>query len=318
MGHFNPPHLGHVHLLSTGASKVGQLHVLLRHHAEQTLPSAQRAAWLADVVPDNVRFHVTPDDLPATSEVWAERALEVLPDAPEVAFTSEEWGPSWASAMRAAHLAVDPERRSVPVTGAAMRQDLRTHFHLLVPAARAALATRVAVIGAPATGKTTLAQSLARTLRTAWAPDHGGWYRHGRQHAVDTAWDSEELRRVAVAQQQLIEDVSRRAARAVVLTDTDALSTAVWHHRELGRDDPALDRLVTTAPPDHYLVCAPDFPGPDAGEASLARRLAMHEDTLTRARATAVDLTVLEGPHLDRMVRALAVIERLTARAALR
>ncbi|HUG84555.1 MAG TPA: AAA family ATPase, partial [Euzebya sp.] len=330
MGRFNPPHLGHVHLLTTGASKVRQMHVLLRHRPEQTLPAEQRAAWLADVVPDNVTIHLTPDDLPAATELWAERALEVLPGPPDVAFSSEAWGPKWASAMHAAHLAVDPERRAVPVSNGAVREDLRAHFHLLVPAARAALASRVAVIGAPVTGKTTLTRALARTLRTVWAPDHARAYGEGRQHAAEQTWDSEELRRMAAAQVQLVEDLSRRAARAVVLSDTHALCAAVWHHHRLRHDDPSLDGLIAAAAPDHYLVCAPDFPdsdprrvhdrdaNPDADHPRQVVRQAMHEETLWRVQATGVDHTVLRGPHLDRMVTALAVIDRMTARSALR
>lgn len=318
VGKFNPPHLGHAHLLRTGASKVDHLHVLLGDRPDQTLPAADRARWLADAAPDNVTIHVTPDDLPEANEPWAERALQVLPDPPDVAFTSEGWGPGWAAAMRTVHVAVDPGRVAVPVRAIDLRRDLRAGFTHLVPAARAALASRVVVVGAESTGKSTLAQALARTLRTVWVPEHGRWYWEGRRHLIDPSWDAEEFRRIAAAQQQLVADLSRMAASALVVADTDALMTAVWHHRYLGRDDAALDRMVAIDLPHHYLLCAPDFEWvQDGTRESREKRLAMHEDTLRRVKETGVDHTVLTGPHLDRMVHALAVVDGLTARTVL-
>ena len=89
VGKFNPPHLGHLHLIETAAAQVDQLFVLLGDRPDQTIPADRRKAWLEGASPTNVTILVTPDDLPLENEPWAGRTLDVLPDRPDLAFSSE-------------------------------------------------------------------------------------------------------------------------------------------------------------------------------------------------------------------------------------
>lgn len=314
VGKFNPPHLGHAHLLTVGAARVERLHVLLADRPGQTLAAADRAAWLADAVPDNVVIHVTPDDLPEANEPWAARALAVLPEPPDVAFTSEEWGPGWAAAMDCDHVAVDVARATVPVSGTGVRADLPGRFAYLVPAARAALARRIVTVGAESTGKTTLAEGLAARLGTVWVPEHGRWYWEGRRHLADQSWSTDEFRRIARAQGVLADDLARLAVGGLVIADTDALVTAVWHRRYLGHDDARLTALAKASRPDHYLVCAPDFPWvQDGTRESAAERATMHEWTLAAVEASGVDFTVVAGPPEARLATAAEAVSGVVA-----
>lgn len=70
IGKFNPPHLGHLHLIQRAASLVQQLFVVLCDRADQTIPAELRRSWLVDAAPSNVTVLVTPDDLPEASEPW--------------------------------------------------------------------------------------------------------------------------------------------------------------------------------------------------------------------------------------------------------
>lgn len=308
VGKFNPPHVGHAHLLGTGSAQVEQLHVLLGDRPGQTIPAADRRAWLADAVPDNVIIHLTPDDLPEANEPWAQRALEVLPELPDVAFTSESWGPGWASVLNADHVAVDLDRTTFPVSATMLRGDLAAHFHHLVPAARAALARRVVLVGAESTGKSTLAEALAERLATVWVPEHGRFYWEGRRHLADQSWRSEEFDRIARAQARLADDLARLAVGGLVVADTDALVTGVWHRRYVGDDQAEVAKVAEATRPHHYLVCAPDFPWvQDGTRESAAHREAMHAHTLEAVRASNVAFTVLTGPHQQRMRAALSV-----------
>lgn len=318
VGKFNPPHLGHLHLIDQAAKQVDHLYVLLCDRPDQTLDVELRRTWLADASPPNVTIIVTPDDLPGANEPWAERALQLLPMRPELAFTSEDWGPGWAAAMGAEHVLVDRDRRAQPISATELRADLGANFHWLVPAARADLARRVVVIGAESTGKSTLAEALARELSTVWVPEHGRWYWEGRRHLVDHRWSTEEFRRIAAAQHRLELDLARQAARAVVIADTDALVTSVWHERYLDAADTELDRMASDVVPDLYLVCCPDFDWvQDGTRESEDHRIVMQESMTDRANASGARVVQLEGPHDHRLAAALESVEPLTRLAPL-
>lgn len=315
MGKFNPPHLGHLHLIEQGAAQVGWLYVLLCDRPDQSIAVELRRRWLEDAVPHNVTVIVTPDDLPAANEPWAKRALEVLPEQPDVAFTSEKWGPGWAELMGARHDMVDLDRGSFPISGTKLRADLGGQFSWLLPAARAELARRVAVVGAESTGKSTLAEATAQALGTVWVPEHGRWYWEGRRYSAAQAWSTDELRRIARAQRQLEDDLARKASGGVVIADTDTLVTAVWHERYLGAADPQLDELAAGCTPDLYLVCAPDFDWvQDGTRESEDHRESMHQSVLRRAEGSGADVAVLTGSPETRLRNALDLIEPLTKR----
>lgn len=311
VGKFNPPHLGHLHLVETAAQEVDRLFLLLCDRPDQTLPAEQRRRWLVDSAPTNVAVIVTPDDLPEANEPWAARALHLLPRRPDVAFTSEPWGSGWAAAMGAEHRSVDERRDRHPISGTALRESLGEHFEWLVPAARAELARRVVLVGAESTGKTTLADALARELGTVWVPEYGRWYWEGRRHLPDQSWSTDEFRRIARAQRSLEHDLARRSRRGLVVNDTDALVTAVWHERYLDRRDAELDAMVE--PPDLYLVCCPDFDWvQDGTRESHVEREGMHAAMLARAEASGAAVAVLTGSHDERIALALALIHPLT------
>ena len=309
VGKFNPPHLGHQHLVTAAAERVDELHVLLCDRADQTIAAADRATWLTDSTPDHVTVHVTPDDLPEASEPWAERALAVLPARPDVAFTSEPYGAGWASLMGAKHESVDEDRTTFPISGTELRADLGSHFSWLVPAARGALARRVVVVGAESTGKSTLAEALASEMSTTWVPEHGRWYWEGRRHRQDQEWTSDEFVRIADAQESLIDDLSRLSTNGIVVADTNALVTSVWHERYVG--DPMPDRL--TASVDLYLVCAPDFDWvQDGTRESADEREWMHRRALEFVVASGVPHGVLTGPPDVRLSRAMGLVAPLS------
>lgn len=314
VGKFNPPHLGHVHLLAEAAVRVDHVYALLADRADQTLPAALRAEWLSDALPDNATVLVTPDDIPAANEPWARRALQVLPERPTTAFTSERWGPGWASAMGATHVSIDPDRRAVPISASRIRADLRSEFDWLVPATKAGLARRVVLAGAESVGKTTLAAALAEHFATVLVPEYGRAYWEGTRYRGRESWSRDEFRRIAKTHHEIEADLARMASAGLVVLDTDALVTAVWHRRYMGSDDAELLDFAAEHRPDLYLVCAPDFDWvQDGTRESRSVRLAMHESTLEVVADTGVAFEVLHGPHSDRVTRAVELLDNLTS-----
>lgn len=312
VGKFNPPHLGHLHLIETGASLVDRLFVLLCDRPDQTIPVDSRRRWLEDAVGENVTIILTPDDLPLENEPWARRALEELPEAPHVAFTSEAWGAEWARLMGADHHLVDLERTSFPISATDLRRDLAAGFRWLLPAARAELARRIVLVGAESTGKTTLAESLAAATGSVWVPEHGRWYWEGRRYRADQSWTSDEFGRIATAQHRLADDLARQATNGLVIADTDALVTAVWHERYLGWPDDRIAARAAATPPALYLLCDDDFGWvQDGTRESEGWRGEMQRRIRDRVRASGVPSLTLTGPHERRLVAAISAIRQL-------
>ena len=310
VGKFNPPHLGHLHLIRSAATQVDQLYVLLGDRPDQTICAAERARWLDIDSPSNVTVLITPDDIPEANEPWAKRALDLLPQAPDVAFTSEGWGPGWAEAMGARHVSFDPERETFPISATAVRQDLRSNFEWLAPAARVDLVHRVVVAGAESTGKTTLAEALARHYRTTWVPEYGRQYWHGRAHLGDQEWHPDEFRHITRIHHQMADDLARRASGGVLVLDTDALVTNVWHHRYCGGPDPGLEEVARQHRPDLYLVTAPDFEWvQDGSRESRDQREEMHRLTLESVADSGSPYEIVGGPREERVTAAVVAIE---------
>jgi len=310
VGKFNPPHLGHLHLIRCAAGRVDHLYVLLGDRTGQSIGAYRRARWLDIDSPGNVTVLVTPDDLPEANEPWAKRALDVLPQAPDVAFTSEPWGPGWAEAMGATHVSVDLARDSHPITATALRQDLRANFEWLAPAARVDLVHRVVLAGAESTGKTTLAEALARHFQTTWVPEYGRQYWHGRAHLADQRWQTEEFRHIARTHHDMADELARRASGGLLILDTDALVTNVWHHRYCGATDADVAEMATRHRPDLYLVAAPDFDWvQDGTRESQDEREEMHRLTLEMVSNSGSAYEVVGGAHEERLDAAIAAIE---------
>lgn len=310
VGKFNPPHLGHKLLIDTAAARCEHVTIIVCDRADQTIAACDRASWIADTAPANCSVLITPDDIPDESVPWAQRTLELLPQAPDAAFTSEAYGENWARAMGCVHESVDQTRLVVPVCATRIRRELRTHFDVMVPAARAALARRVVLVGAESCGKSTLAAALAEHYQSVWVPEYGRIYWEGRRYLTDQQWSDDEFLSIAQAQQRLEDDLARQCRNGVVIADTDALVTKVWQQRYCGSESPAVAALANNRIPHMYIVCAADFEWvQDGSRESREHRQWMFEAMRDAAQSTGTPTFVVTGSREERLAAAVAHIE---------
>jgi NadR type nicotinamide-nucleotide adenylyltransferase len=114
---------------------------------------------------------------------------------------------------------------------------------------------RVVVTGSESTGKTTLARDLARHFATAWSRENARLY----VDEVRRPLGAEDVEPIARGQVEL-EDAARRAARRVVIHDTDLLSTMVYARHYYGECPEWIERAARERRGDLYLLCHPDVP----------------------------------------------------------
>ncbi|MEJ2579640.1 MAG: ATP-binding protein, partial [Kineosporiaceae bacterium] len=79
----------------------------------------------------------------------------------------------------------------------------------------------------------------------------------------EISWRSEDFTRIAAYQLADEDAAVARAARdgaRLVVCDTDALATAIWHERYLGEPSPAVRRVAAARRYDLYLLTGDEIP----------------------------------------------------------
>ena len=119
LGKFYPPHAGHHHLVRTAQDRCERLTVLVCAASVESIPLADRVAWMREVHPD-VRVVGAVDDIPVDLHdpaVWdAHMAVfrAAVPEPVDAVFTSEPYGDELARRFGAEHVCVDPDRTRLP------------------------------------------------------------------------------------------------------------------------------------------------------------------------------------------------------------
>ena len=282
IGKFYPPHLGHHHLIATAAAQVDRLSVLVLGSRRESIPVTDRVHWLTEVHPDphidviggrcDVPIDLDSDPVWSAHVAIMRATLETRTTQPvNVVFTSEPYGPELARRLGATHVAIDPGRATHAASGTGVRHDLTGSWDLLHPVVRAALTTRVVVLGAESTGTTTVSQALAETYRaqggvwarTQWVPEYGRDHtvlkhntacahaaRRGRPAPAleDLIWEAKDFANIA-QRQAALEDTASRAGSPALICDTDALATRVWERRYVHPGSRAAADAVPVRPP---------------------------------------------------------------------
>ena len=315
VGKFYPPHRGHKHLIDTARRQVDRLVVILAHHPSQTIPGELRHTWLREIHPA-CEIHLVPDDLDDDSQQWADFTVKHLGRAPEVVFSSEDYGPIYAGLMSARHVMVDRDRSTIPVSGTSVRSAPLDHLDFLEPCVRAHFVRRVVLLGAESTGKTTLAKQLAEHFQTSWVPEYGRehWERKVAgltMHDPLPSWSSDEFVHIATEQQSRENQLARTANR-VLICDTNAFATGTWHERYYGCRDERVDVIGRKDKVDLYLLTSPDVPFVQDGFRDGEKiRPWMHERFHEQLSRGSVPWLLLTGDYAERFAAAAQAVTAL-------
>src|ERR1035437_7065411 len=240
IGKFCPPHRGHKLLIDAATHQSERTVVILCAKPTDTIPGELRGRWLREIHP-TVEVMVIDDRYDKNdSRIWADNTVRWVGRAPDAVFTSEDYGDRYAELMGSKHVLVDKPRERVPISGTAMRNDPYANWGFIEPPVRAWFAKRVCVVGAESTGTTTLAKTLAGLLQTAWVDEYGREYSEIKLARNDPDWRSEEFTAIAEEQTRREDDAARRSNR-VLICDTNAFVTVLWHRRYIDRKSTRLN-----------------------------------------------------------------------------
>lgn len=159
---------------------------------------------------------------------------------------------------------------------------------------------RVAILGAESSGKSTLAEALARRYGTVWVPEY-------LREFVDTRgrvpFESDQYP-IARTQREREEAAAGRANR-YLFCDTTPLMTALYSRQYWGRVDPQLARLDGVHDYAWTFVTAPDSPWEPDGlqrESEEVRRK-VHAMLVATLAERGISYVLLEGELMQRLER---------------
>lgn len=171
---------------------------------------------------------------------------------------------------------------------------------------------RIAIFGTESTGKTRLAEQLARHFGEPWAPEFVRDFWELREGRI-TAADLDAIARGQVA----AEEAAAARAQRVVFLDTDLLTCTLWDDLLFPGACPAWVRReaeLRAARITLYLLCDADVPfAPDPQRSFPDVRAREHargvwRETLVARRLPFVSIT---GDWTNRELTAIAAVERV-------
>jgi HTH-type transcriptional repressor of NAD biosynthesis genes len=315
VGKFYPPHRGHKFLIDSARAQADELSVIVCHKEGESPLGELRAEWLREIHAD-VRVLLIDDTLDeGDSRAWADNSIRRLGHRPDVVFTSEDYGDEFARHLGCEHVQVDRARAAVQISATRVRRDPFGCWEFLEPPVRGFYALRVCLVGAESTGKTTLAAALAEHFGTIWAREYGREYSE-RKLAEGGGYDfrTEEFAHIAARQCEIEDEAARRANR-ILICDTDAFTTSVWHRRYMNARSAEVERIVARhRRPDLYLLTDIGTPFVHDGTRDGEHvREWMHETFVEELRALSLPHRRVSGAHGERMSRAVGYIEELLA-----
>jgi NadR type nicotinamide-nucleotide adenylyltransferase len=270
VGKFCPLHKGHELLINRALSQCSQVTII--SYTQPEFPAcapAVRTKWLKALFPRAkvLVLDSATDEIPlndAADEIHRQFVAQLCRDrlghTVDAVFTSESYGDGFARSLArsfghpVAHINIDQARTIVPVSGTAVRSDPYRYREFLSPVVYASFVKRVCLLGAESTGKSTLAEALAKQLGTAWVPEYGREMWHLRQGKLQY----EDM--LAIAREQVArEEAAVMQANRWLFCDTSPLTTLLYSHEIFGQADEQLVKLASRQY-DAHMLCAPDFP----------------------------------------------------------
>lgn len=132
-GKFYPLHKGHDYLIQTALRHCDHLALLIVQQQDQKPSGKLREKWLKHAYPQAKVILVDDIYKDGDHQAWADFTVETLGYAPDIVFSSENYGEPWSKAMGSKHMMVDPDRKHVPISSTEIRKHPKSKQEFINP-----------------------------------------------------------------------------------------------------------------------------------------------------------------------------------------
>lgn len=317
LGKFAPFHKGHQFVIETALAEMDEVSVIIYDAPETTsIPLNIRSNWIRKLYPQVkvIEAWDGPTEVGDTPEIKRKHENYILEQLKITGIThfysSEFYGEHMSVALSAVNRLINPSRDIVPISGMKIRENPYAYREYISSTVYQDLITNVVFLGAPSTGKTTIASNLAAAYNTIWMPEYGREY--WENHQVDRKLSLDQL--VIIAEEHLErENKLLYQANQYLFTDTNAITTfmfSMYYHQCV---HPRLAELASLAQARYDLVflCDTDIPHEDTWDRSGdVRRKTFQKQIIGDLLVRKIPFIILSGDVEARVAKVKKVLSR--------
>ncbi len=316
LGKFMPIHKGHLSMINFALTQCEELVILLCVNKKEPIPGKMRKKWLHQLFDNQnkiqIKYAVT--ELPNTSvssksvsRQWADYIRKKLPEI-DIIFTSEKYGDYVAEYLKIKHIQYDCLRAKTPVSAEKIRKNPHQYWDYIPDNVQPYFVKKICIHGAESTGKSILAERLARYFNTEFVPEMARFVIGKSQ---DCTYN--DILKIAEVHAREINNKLLKANK-ILICDTNLLTTKVYS-QYLFHKKPKFENWIEQANKmDYYLFLDIDVPyhqdGTRLGEYTQKELHAEFRAILTEEKT---EFQIINGYWQSRFLKSVEQINSLFA-----
>ena len=265
LGKYAPLHKGHEYIIETMLREMDEGIVVIYNTPLTPVPLQIRAGWIRKLYPNITVIEAWDGPIGSPHNREYERKEEqyilgLLGEKKITAFySSEYYGEHMSKVLKCADRRIDEARKYVPISATEIRDNPFQYKQYLSDAVYRDMIIKAVFLGAMSTGKSTIAEALAKKYNTTFASEYGRDY--WNEHQVDRRLSFEAFNEIAVGHIER-EEAAFLSANRYCFVDTNAISTYMYALDYHGVVPELLTRLAVenASRYDLFFLCEDDIP----------------------------------------------------------
>ena len=316
LGKYAPLHKGHEYVIKTMLKETDKAIVIIYDTPVTPIPLQMRVGWIKKLFPDVTVIEAWdgPIGHPHNREyeIMEEQYILGLLGGKEVTafYSSEYYGEHMSKALGCADRRIDEARNTMPVSATVIRNNPFQYKHYLSDIVYRDMIIKVVFLGAMSTGKSTIAEKLAKRHNTTFASEYGRDY--WDEHQVDRRLSFEAFNEIAIGHIEREEAAFLNADRYCFI-DTNAITTYMFALNYHGAAPEFLTQLAVenALRYDLFFLCEDDIPYDDTWDRSgKQKRHVFHKQIVADLEARRIPYISLKGDLETRMKRVDEVLSK--------